>query len=213
MLELQTSGCHNINLVTPTHVMPQILISLELAIKKGLRIPLVYNTSGYELPEIIRLLSGIIDIYLADMRYADNAAAIKYSAAPDYPKFNQASLKIMQQQVGPAKFNPDGTMEKGLIIRHLVLPNNASGTDKIMRFISEELSPDTYISLMSQYYPYYCAADFPEINRRLKPEEYLAAEKTMQRYGLANGWTQESFGLERFAGTNIKPAFPDENPE
>ncbi len=210
MLELQNLGCHNLNLVTPTHVMPQILKSLELAIKKGFRLPIVYNTGGYELPEIIKLLDGIVDIYLADMRYSDNKMAIKYSNAPDYPKYNQNSIKEMQRQVGIAQFDGPGIIKKGLIVRHLVLPNNISGTAKIMRFIAGDLSRDTYISLMSQYYPCYRCVNFPELNRRITQEEYQEAQNLMHEYGLANGWIQESFGLERFAGTNIKPIFKNE---
>jgi putative pyruvate formate lyase activating enzyme len=210
MLELQNLGCHNLNLVTPTHVMPQILKSLELAVKKGFHLPIVYNTGGYELAEIIKLLDGIVDIYLADMRYADKKVAIKYSGAPDYPKYNQVSVKEMQRQVGIAQFQASGIVKKGLIIRHLVLPNNISGTAKIMRFIAGDLSKDTYLSLMSQYYPCYRSPDFPELNRRITPEEYREAKRLAQEYGLANGWTQESFGLKRFAGTNIKPILKNE---
>lgn len=205
MLELQNLGCHNINFVTPTHIMPQILKALTLAIPKGLKIPLVYNTGGYELPQIIKLLSGIVDIYLADMRYADSKAALEYSNAPDYPKYNQAAVKEMQQQVGVAKIDSSGIIERGLVIRHLVLPNQISGTEKIMRFISKEISQDTYISLMSQYLPYYKAGEFKAISRRLKSQEYEEAKQIMEKYGLSNGWIQESYGLERFAGVHIKP--------
>jgi putative pyruvate formate lyase activating enzyme len=205
MLQLQSMGCHNINLVTPTHVMPQILKALQLAIPQGLKIPIVYNTGGYELLEIIKLLDGIVDIYLPDMRYADNDMAIKYSSAPDYPKFNQAALKEMHRQVGVAKIDNAGIIRRGVIIRHLVLPNNISGTDKIMKFIKEALSKDTYISLMSQYFPCYKANQFQEISGRITEQEYGDALATLEKYGLYNGWTQEGRGLERFAGVNIKP--------
>jgi putative pyruvate formate lyase activating enzyme len=140
MLELQQMGCHNINFVTPTHVMPQILKALKLAVPKGLKIPLLYNTGGYESAEIIKLLDGIVDIYLPDMRYGDADAAQKYSDASDYPKYNQESLKEMHRQVGVAEIDGEGIIKRGVIIRHLVLPDNISGTDKIMRFIAEELS-------------------------------------------------------------------------
>ena len=207
MLELQNSGCHNINLVTPTHVMPQILQSLLIAIPAGLKIPLVYNTSGYELPEIIKILEGIVDIYLPDMRYADNNSAIKYSSAPDYPEYNRQSVKEMSRQKGLARINETGIIEQGVIIRHLVLPDKASGTEEIMKFISRELSAETYISLMSQYMPCYKSDKFPELNRRISLREYEYAQEIMKKYRLHNGWTQESGGLDRFAGTNIKPAF------
>ncbi|MFA5275337.1 MAG: radical SAM protein [Candidatus Omnitrophota bacterium] len=206
MLQLQKEGCHNINFVTPTHVMPQILKSLLIAIPQGLHIPLVYNTGGYELPEIIKLLDGIVDIYLVDMRYGDNSMAIQYSSAPRYPEYNQASLKEMHRQTGVAVIDKKGIIKRGVIIRHLVLPNGISGTRSIMKFISEELSPETYISLMSQYLPYYKAREFPDISRRLKEKEYTQAQDIMHNFGLHNGWIQESYGEERFAGVNIKPS-------
>ncbi|MFA4992848.1 MAG: radical SAM protein [Candidatus Omnitrophota bacterium] len=205
MLTLQESGCHNINLVTPTHVLPQILKALEIAIPGGLRIPLVYNTSGYELAQTLSLLDGVVDIYLADMRYADKEVSNKLSLAPDYPQYNQEAIKEMHRQVGPAEFNEEGLIKRGLIIRHLVLPNQASGTDKIMRFIAQDISDDTYISLMSQYLPYYKASVYPQISRRLKDAEYEEAKEILGRYNLLNGWIQESYGSERFAGVNIKP--------
>ncbi len=210
MLKLQELGCHNINLVTPTHIVPQILNSLLLAIPKGLNIPLVYNTSGYELPETINMLDQIIDIYLADMRYADDEQAILYSCAPDYPKFNQASIKEMHKQVGIPKINGDGIMEKGLVIRHLVLPNNISGTEKIMKFIASQVSVDTYISLMSQYSPFYKAVSINDINRKPTANEYNRAKEIMEKYGLLNGWVQDDGGLDKFAGTNIKTNFKDD---
>jgi len=209
MLELQKMGCHNINLVSPTHIMPQILKSLVIAVKKGLSLPLVYNTGGFELAEIIKSLAGIIDIYLADMRYADSETAIKYSSSPDYPEYNRQAVLEMHRQVGVPKLNGKGLIERGLIIRHLVLPNNISGTEKIMQFIAEEISVDTYISLMSQYLPYYRAGEFKDISRRLKEEEYAEAKEIMARYGLSNGWIQESLGMERFAGVHIKRIFED----
>jgi len=205
MLNLQESGCHNINLVTPTHVLPQILKALEIAIEGGLNIPLVYNTSGYESAKTLKLLEGIVDIYLADMRYADSAISQKFSHVPDYPERNREAIKEMQRQVGIAEFDKEGLIRRGLIIRHLVLPNQVSGTDKIMQFIARDISEDTYISLMSQYLPYYQASGFPEISRRLKNGEYEEAKKILEKYNLLNGWIQESYGSERFAGVNIKP--------
>ncbi|MFA4989270.1 MAG: radical SAM protein [Candidatus Omnitrophota bacterium] len=204
MLELQKMGCHNINLVTPTHILPQILKSLKIAIPAGLKIPLVYNSGGYELPEIIKLLEGIIDIYMPDMRYADAEAAIQFSAASGYPEYNRKAVKEMHRQVGIAQIDEEGIIKRGLIIRHLVLPNNLSGTEKIMRFIAEDLSGDTYISLMSQYLPYHKAAECRAINRRLRLKEYAEAKEIMARHGLSNGWTQDAYGAERFAGVNIK---------
>jgi putative pyruvate formate lyase activating enzyme len=206
MLELQRSGCHNINLVTPTHVMPQILQALLLAIPKGLKIPLVYNTGGYELSSMIKMLSGIIDVYLTDMRYGDNANALKYSDAPDYAEYNQGAIKEMYNQAGLVEVDREGVIRKGLVIRHLVLPNDIAGTENVMRFIKEGLSADTYISLMSQYLPCYNAANFKDLSRRITYKEYEGAQGIMHKYGLENGWTQDSRGLARFAGTNIKPS-------
>jgi len=211
MLKLQADNCHNINLVTPTHVMPHILAAVEIAAGRGLTLPLVYNTSGYELPEVIKLLNGIMDIYLPDMRYSDPAMSRKYSQAPDYPSFNQAAVREMYRQAGDVAFNADGIMERGMIVRHLVLPDNISGTSAIMRFLAEEISPETYISLMSQYFPCHKAGTFKELNRRITREEFDAAQQAMETYGLHNGWTQESGGLPRFAGTNIKPSFDEKN--
>jgi putative pyruvate formate lyase activating enzyme len=206
MLLLQDSGCHNINLVTPTHVMPQIIKSLELAVTFGLKIPLVYNTSGYECAEILKLLEGVVDIYLADMRYADSSVSARLSFTDDYPERNREAVKEMYRQVGQPEFDSQGLIRRGLIIRHLVLPNRQSGAEEIMRFIAEEISEDTYISLMSQYLPYHKACAYPEINRRLKAEEYEEAKKALEKYNLLNGWIQESYGSERFAGVNIKPS-------
>jgi putative pyruvate formate lyase activating enzyme len=145
------------------------------------------------------------------MRYADPDMAVKYSGAADYPKYNQEALKEMHRQVGVAKIDNAGIIKRGLIIRHLVLPDNIAGTDKIMKFIAEGLSRDTYISLMSQYFPCYKASQFQEISRRITYREYQDAQAAMQRYGLHNGWIQESGGLKRFAGINIKPALEKNN--
>jgi len=209
MVQLQDMGCHNINLVTPTHVMPQILKALSLAIPKGLKIPLVYNTSGYELVEIIKLLDGIVDIYLPDMRYADNNMAIKYSSAAGYPEYNQEVVGEMHKQVGVASIDNKGIINRGLVIRHLVLPNNISGTDEVMKFIAQELCENTYISLMSQYLPCHKAGQIKELSHRVTYKEYEDAKQIMQKYALNNGWFQESHGLERFAGVNIKPVFKE----
>lgn len=204
MLKLQDEGCHNINLVSPTHVMPQILESLEAAIPRGLNVPIVYNTGGYEKTEAISLLEGIVDVYLVDMRYSNSSNALAYSSAGDYPEFNKEAVKLMHRQAGIARFSRDGIIERGVIIRHLVLPNNISGTEEIMGFIAKEISQETYISLMSQYIPYHKARQFPKISRRITEEEYEAAQGIMHKHGLFNGWIQESYGLERFAGVNIK---------
>ena len=204
MLELQQEGAHNINFVTPTHNIAQILKALCLAVEKGLKIPLVYNSSGYDSVETLRILKGIFDIYLPDARYAEAQTALRLSQAKDYPAINQQALKEMQRQIGVAQFNPNAIIEKGLLIRHLVLPNKLSGTAEIMAFIARELGTDTYISLMSQYFPCHKAKDYTELSRRLTLEEYQEAMNIMHSYGLRNGWTQDQQGLDRFAGVNIK---------
>ncbi|MDD5018858.1 MAG: radical SAM protein [Candidatus Omnitrophica bacterium] len=204
MLSLQKEGCHNINLVTPTHVMPQILEALVLAAADGLKIPLVYNSSGYELKSTLELLEGIADIYLADMRYARSDSARTYSNAADYPQVNREAVKEMFRQVGVARFDNEGIIRKGLIIRHLVLPEDTGGTEAILRFIAEEISPQTYVSLMSQYFPAYLAHQHPPLDRHLRLEEFEQAIAYLKKFGLDNGWIQESGGLQRFAGTHIK---------
>jgi len=191
MLWLQEQGCHNLNLVTPTHFVPQILKALGIAIQRGFNLPIVYNTSGYESMETLRLLDGIVDIYLPDMRYSDNAAAMKYSIAPDYPEINRAAIKEMYRQVGNLVLDEQGIAKQGLIIRHLVLPGNIAGTEGVMKFLAEEISKDVSISLMSQYFPAYRAKEFKEINRRTTTEEYEKAYQIMLKYGLENGWVQE----------------------
>ncbi len=191
MLELQKRGAHNINFVTPTHYMPRILEALPIAAEGGFNIPIVYNTSGYETLSALKLLDGVVDVYLPDMRYSDDGLAKKYSKARKYVSYNRAAIKEMFRQAGLLETDGGGVAERGLIIRHLVLPDNIAGTDDVMKFIAEELSPDVSISLMDQYFPTYESADYPEINRKITEEEYLAAQDVMERYGLYEGWVQE----------------------
>ena len=191
MLALQKRKCHNINLVTPTHFVPQILKSLKLAIKIGLHIPIVYNTSGYDSVNTLKLLDGIVDIYLPDARYADNEIARKYSSAPDYFEIMKKALKEMYRQVGDLAVNRMGIAHSGLIVRHLVLPEGLSGTKKIMHFIAREISPHTYISLMAQYFPAYQAGQFPPLSRRINREEYREALRAFEEEGLGDGWFQK----------------------
>jgi putative pyruvate formate lyase activating enzyme len=190
MLWLQEQGCHNLNLVTPTHFMPQLLKALGLAKERGFHLPIVYNTSGYESVETLELLDGIVDIYLPDMRYADDAVALKYSLAPQYPEINRAAVREMFRQVGNLALDEHGIAKRGLIIRHLVLPGGVSGTEKIMKFLAEEISKDFYISLMSQYFPAYKAHEIKELSRRITAEEYEEACGIMEKYELENGWIQ-----------------------
>ena len=191
MLALQKRKCHNINLVTPTHFVPQILKSLKIAIKMGLHIPIVYNTSSYESVETLELLKGIIDIYLADARYADDKIAEKYSAATNYFEVMKKSLTEMYRQVGNLIVDKEGIAHSGLIVRHLVLPEDLSGTKKIMHFIAKKISLYIYISLMAQYFPAYQAGQFPPLSRRINREEYSKALRAFKEEGLENGWFQE----------------------
>ena len=191
MLWLQEQGCHNVNLVTPTHFMPQILKAIGIALKRGFRLPLVYNTSGYDSLESLKLLDGIVDIYLPDMRYSDNQTSLKYSIAPHYPEINRVAVKEMYRQVGNLVMDENGIAKRGLIIRHLILPCGLSGTERIMKFLAEQISKDVYISLMSQYFPAYKAHEFKELSRRITAEEYEEAYQIMQKYRLENGWVQE----------------------
>ncbi len=190
MIWLQEQGCHNLNLVTPTHFVPQILKAFSIARERGFTLPIVYNTSGYESLETLRLLDGIIDIYLPDMRYSDDVSARTYSVAPHYPEINRAAVKEMYRQVGNVVLDADGIATRGLIVRHLVLPNGLSGTDGIMKFLADDISKDVYISLMSQYFPAYKAHEIKELSRRITSDEYEEAYQIMQKYGLENGWIQ-----------------------
>lgn len=191
MLALQERKCHNVNLVTPTHFVPQILKSLKLAIKMGLSIPIVYNTSGYESEETLKLLDNIVDIFLPDARYADNQIALKYSSAPGYFEIMKKALKEMVRQVGDLVLDEAGIARSGLIVRHLVLPEGLSGTRKIMHFIAREISPHTYVSLMAQYFPAYHADQFPPLSRKLNRKEYKDALQVFKEEGLENGWFQK----------------------
>jgi putative pyruvate formate lyase activating enzyme len=187
MLHLQKIGCHNINLVTPTHVMPNILNATMIASRRGLRLPLVYNTSGYERVEILKILSGIVDIYLPDMKYMDATKAAKYlSVASDYPERAQEAVLEMHAQVGKHRVNNQGIATHGLMIRHLVMPNNEAGTEKFVRWVAENLPKSTYVNIMHQYYPEYKAFEYPEIDRRISVQEYLEAMRWANEYGLTN---------------------------
>ncbi|MEN8264134.1 MAG: radical SAM protein [Nitrospirota bacterium] len=184
MLTLQNYGCHNINFVTPTHQVPMILRSLETAIEKGLTVPLVYNCGGYESIETLQLLDGVIDIYMPDFKYAESGPAAEYSSAEDYPQVVKAAIKEMHRQVGDLVTDHDGIAKRGLIVRHLVLPEGLAGTKAVVKFLAEEISPDTYTNIMDQYYPCYKAQEHPPLNRRLKSSEYREALKAARDAGL-----------------------------
>jgi len=171
MLHLQGRGCHNVNFVSPTHVIPQILKALLIAAQRGLRVPLVHNTGGYDSLEALRLLDGVVDIYMPDMKYADPEAGLKYSKVKKYPEVNQAAVREMHRQVGDLVLDENGVALRGLLVRHLVLPNGLAGTREIVKFLAEEISPETYINIMAQYRPMHKAGEYPEIDRRPSPDE------------------------------------------
>jgi len=172
MIELQKRDCHNINLVTPTPQVPQIIKSLTIAIERGLKLPLVYNTNAYDSVETLKLLDGIIDIYMPDAKYSDEKIARKYSAAPNYPEIMKKAIKEMHRQVGNLVIDKNGIAVKGLLVRHLVLPNNLACSQKIFQFLAKEISLNTFLNIMNQYFPYFRAREFPELSRPITQKEY-----------------------------------------
>ncbi len=174
MLELQEMGCHNVNLVSPSHVVPQILEALLIAVERGLRIPLVYNTSSYDFLETLRLLDGVVDIYLADLKYLDTDYGRRFSRVKDYPRRAKEALREMYRQVGNLKTDSRGVAVRGLLVRHLVLPNDVSTTGKVMEFL-RSIDPRLSVNVMAQYFPHYRAKDYPELARRISPEEFREA--------------------------------------
>jgi putative pyruvate formate lyase activating enzyme len=185
MLELQRAGCHNINFVTPSHVVPQIITGVLEAARMGLEIPLVYNTGGYDSLETLKLLDGIIDIYMPDMKYASPATGLHYSKIRNYPLHNQAAVKEMHRQVGDLQIDRDGLAVRGLLVRHLVLPHDLAGTAQIVQFLAEHVSRNTYINIMDQYHPAFNAREHQKLNRSLRPEEYQSALQAALQAGLS----------------------------
>jgi putative pyruvate formate lyase activating enzyme len=193
MLELQRKGAHNINLVTPTHFVPQILAALLHAVRGGLRLPLVYNTSGYEHEMTLSLLDGIVDIWLPDAKYGDDATARRLSGFKNYVASNRAALREMYRQVGhELTLDSDGLAVRGLIVRHMVLPEGLAGTPQVLSWLAKELSPRIHVSLMDQYFPAYRAIHHPILGRKPTPTEYLAALDAFDRAGLERGWFQNA---------------------
>ena len=175
MLSLQARGCHNINLVSPTHVVPYILDALELAVSAGLSLPLVYNTGGYDSVETLELLNGIVDIYMPDMKYSDERIAEQLSGIKDYPRVNRAAVKEMHRQVGDLQIDEQGVAQCGLLVRHLVLPNRLAETQEVVRFLAQEVSTNTYLNIMAQYHPCHKAFDIPLLARPVLREEVSEA--------------------------------------
>ena len=184
MLSLQEMGCHNINLVSPTHVVPHILEALELAVSLGLYLPLVYNSGGYDSLETLELLDGIVDIYMPDMKYSDAKIAEQLSGVEDYPKVNKAVVKEMHRQVGDLQIDEQGTAQRGLLVRHPVLPNRLAGTQEVVRFLAQEVSTNTYLNIMAQYRPCYKAFDTPLLSRVVNKQEFHEAIDMAHQQGL-----------------------------
>jgi len=188
IIKLQGLGCHNINFVTPTHYVPQILASLSESIEMGLNLPIVYNCSGYESLEVIKLLDGVIDIYMPDVKYMDEKYSRRFSNALDYPEVIKKVLKEMHRQVGDLTTNPEGIAERGLLIRHLVMPGGVASSEAALKFIAEEISIHSYVNIMVQYRPEYRAHEYPEINRRITHKEYIEAVQVAKKYRLYRGF-------------------------
>ncbi len=184
MLSLQVKGCHNINLVSPTHVVPFILEALELAASNGLHLPLVYNTGGYDSTETLELLDGIVDVYMPDMKYAEEKTAEHLSGIKDYPLVNRAAVSEMHRQVGDLQMDEMGVAQRGLLVRHLVLPNHLSGTREVVQYLAGEISRDTYLNVMAQYHPCYKANDIPQLTRPVSREEFSEAIDMAHQAGL-----------------------------
>ncbi len=190
MLYLQNRGCHNINFVTPTHFTPQIVDALIIARERGLEIPLVYNCGGYESVETLKLLDKIIDIYMPDIKYSSNENALKYSGASDYWDVVKKAIKEMHRQVGDFVISSSGIAKRGLLIRHLVLPNDISGSKKVLEFIANEISKNSYVNIMDQYRPAYLANKFPELNRSIYEREFYEVISFARQIGLYRGFEE-----------------------
>jgi putative pyruvate formate lyase activating enzyme len=200
MLHLQELGCHNINFVSPSHVVAQILAALPVAIEGGLRVPLVYNTGGYDSVETLRLLDGIVDIYMPDLKFMDGEISYQQCRAKDYPVRAREAIKEMHRQVGDLVVGPDSIAERGLLLRHLVLPGGLAGTRAAMRFLAREVSPDTYVNIMAQYRPCGEAMGQPPLNRRISRKEYEEALDLAVQEGIHRLDQRRGIGMIRFIG-------------
>lgn len=198
MIELQNKGCHNIGLVSPTHFSATILKSIYLAAQKGLNLPIIYNTNGYDSVDMLKLYDGVVDIYLPDFKYGNSEYAKKYSLVDNYFEKTKEAIKEMYRQVGDELIYDGDVVVRGLIIRHLILPNDLSDTENVFKFIAEELSPKIHVSLMSQYYPTNKAYKDILINRTIRNSEYEKAIRLLEKYGLHNGWIQEMDSSENY---------------
>jgi putative pyruvate formate lyase activating enzyme len=184
IIGLQEEGCHNINFVSPSHIVAPILSAVAMAAAEGLRLPLVWNSGGYDSPEALALLDGVIDLYMPDMKFADSQVARQYLGVADYAEMNRAAVREMHRQVGDLQLDDLGIARRGLLVRHLVLPENLAGTDRILSFLAEEISPATYLNLMDQYRPCYQAEEFPPLDRRTTSTEMASARAMAKKLGL-----------------------------
>lgn len=184
MIELQDRGCHNINFVTPTHIVPQILEALPIAIRSGLKIPLIYNTGGYDLVETLQILEGVFDIYMPDFKFYDRGVSAQLCEAKDYPHVVMNAVREMYRQVGDLVMDEHGIATRGLIVRHLVMPDGLAGTREVMQFLSREISKDTYVNIMDQYHPCGITCKYPNINRRTSTQEYEDALQMAREEGI-----------------------------
>jgi putative pyruvate formate lyase activating enzyme len=192
MLELQDRGCHSIGVVSPSHVVPQIVEALEIAARDGLRLPLIYNTNAFDSVNVLRLLDGIVDIYLPDLKYAEADLAYEYSSVSEYPRVAREAILEMHRQVGGTlTLGPDGLVRRGLIIRHLVLPNDIAGSKASLAWVRDALGSDVTISLMAQYFPTHRAASMPLLSRTIRQGEYERVLEYLDTLGMDNGWAQE----------------------
>ncbi len=191
MIDLQNKGCPNINFVSPSHFVAQMVEAIAIAAERGLHVPLVYNTNAYDDLETLKLLEGIIDIYLPDIKYSNDLAAIKYSQARDYTRISRTAIKEMHRQVGLLNIDEHGLARRGLIVRHLILPNELGDTESAFKFLAEEISKETFVSVMAQYYPTNKAQKIPLLSRKIRSLEYDRVLELLDKYGLENGWVQE----------------------
>lgn len=209
---LQNQGCHSINFVSPSHFVPQMLRAVTIAIGMGLDLPIIYNTSSYDDMESLRLLDGVVDIYLPDLKYSDNQSGVDYSGCPSYVEVSRAAVKEMQRQVGNLQLDKNGIAARGIIIRHLILPNDLAGSEATLRWIAWELGTDVTVSIMAQYYPTNKAEIDPLLSRAVREHEYERVLKLADELGFTNGWCQE-FESERTYRPNFRRVVPFDHSE
>lgn len=206
-LDLQQAGCHNLNLVTATAHLPAVLSALDIAGSRGFNLGIVYNSGGYEIEQTLALLDSVVDIYLPDAKFGEPGSASRLTEGADYVSVNRRAIKEMFRQVGILKLDSQGLAKQGIIVRHLILPGGLAGTEKVLEFLSGEISPEIHISLMAQYYPAHRAGEFHELSRTITESEYRLCLDLVEKYGFVNGWIQ---ALE--SQSHYRPDFTEANP-